>query len=932
MDHGLPEEIMEGDEVERQNNWSEREWTDDYEDPNRPGVSQNPNILAMQMEQFDVTDADLQPSTSDMSDLSECHPTLGDEYPRVKECLYIKWVEDEGSEEAPGWYFGTVESITDDGNFLILYADNATEVLDLTKVEFVLAKPGGKFFLQVEPKVYKPRRKKKPKNNAMKPRKSAVKRSPKKQAPLQVVEEEEEEEEEDEGVAEGDGLEDTEESSRDIIRKVLRQYEEQQASLDPDHHEEDIREEAHEDDDMGSDTEHIAMEQRRGPQEQDANMIIEEEEEEEEEDIVDEDQELQHEPQPMVSNEDHVEQPDEPEVPVRYIESGNIIIPSNIAARHPQSQIILVQRGPNGELEEVTQTQELQAEEVPEEPPLPVATIIEETTQVNGVEGHIEEEHEYEVEEEQPEQELEGDDSATEIVYPDDEEEEASDEEGEDRHASIEIHDKMRPVYVRRSNATEVVVDRNGNQVLQRGNVQLVRRMDTEEYMPPHSSEQVERYDGRIISSEQMMMSNRTQFSGRDEASRRGGRGGYDEQGSQPMQQRDVENYNQIGYQDDEHADDLERLQGRLITEDAMNMLDHDKGEGEDDDYSGDDEQDPRMPRRRGKYVRKTPEELDQVPRPWQCEFCPRAFPNKYHLQIHLRTHTGEKPYRCTECDMAFSHSSNLCSHIRTHNGIKPYKCKHCGKEFGRSNNMKAHTRIHTGEKPFECRFCGKAFRFGNHLTIHERSHTGERPYKCTYCDRAFRNSSNLRTHERLHTDERPYRCRYCDRAFSGSGNLHAHERVHTGERPFQCDVCSKAFSQSSTLRIHQRIHTGDKRYQCSLCGRRFIQSNHLKTHLRRMHHIDDSLPSIRTMHKADPYGMQSLNPNHYRVVTKQEPDDMDHYDREMQKPTMLKAPKQDRMDTLRPSPLIVDDDVRAKTWGPGSPLLHGDVENHRNH
>ena len=27
-------------------------------------------------------------------------------------------------------------------------------------------------------------------------------------------------------------------------------------------------------------------------------------------------------------------------------------------------------------------------------------------------------------------------------------------------------------------------------------------------------------------------------------------------------------------------------------------------GEGEDDDYSGDDEQDPRMPRRRGKYVR----------------------------------------------------------------------------------------------------------------------------------------------------------------------------------------------------------------------------------------------------------------------------------------------------------------------------------------
>ena len=40
----------------------------------------------------------------------------------------------------------------------------------------------------------------------------------------------------------------------------------------------------------------------------------------------------------------------------------------------------------------------------------------------------------------------------------------------------------------------------------------------------------------------------------------------------------DVENYQQIDYQDDEHADDLERLQGRLITEDSMNMLD-DKGD-----------------------------------------------------------------------------------------------------------------------------------------------------------------------------------------------------------------------------------------------------------------------------------------------------------------------------------------------------------------
>ena len=37
----------------------------------------------------------------------------------------------------------------------------------------------------------------------------------------------------------------------------------------------------------------------------------------------------------------------------------------------------------------------------------------------------------------------------------------------------------------------------------------------------------------------------------------------------------------------------------------------------------------------------------------------------------------------------------------------------------------------------------------------------------------------------------------------------------------------------------------------------------------------------------------------------------------------MLKVGKQERVDSMRPSPLVVDDDVRAKTWGPGSPLLH---------
>ena len=46
----------------------------------------------------------------------------------------MQWIEEEESEEAPGWYFGKVESIAD-GLHCIVYSDQATERIDLTKVK-----------------------------------------------------------------------------------------------------------------------------------------------------------------------------------------------------------------------------------------------------------------------------------------------------------------------------------------------------------------------------------------------------------------------------------------------------------------------------------------------------------------------------------------------------------------------------------------------------------------------------------------------------------------------------------------------------------------------------------------------------------------------------------------------------------------------------
>uniref|UniRef100_A0AAQ5ZET1 C2H2-type domain-containing protein n=1 Tax=Amphiprion ocellaris TaxID=80972 RepID=A0AAQ5ZET1_AMPOC len=131
---------------------------------------------------------------------------------------------------------------------------------------------------------------------------------------------------------------------------------------------------------------------------------------------------------------------------------------------------------------------------------------------------------------------------------------------------------------------------------------------------------------------------------------------------------------------------------------------------------------------------------------------------------------------------------------------------------------LQVHERSHTGDKPypFKCPVegCGRSFTTSNIRKVHIRTHTGERPYYCSEpsCGRSFASATNYKNHMRIHTGEKPYVCTVpgCEKRFTEYSSLYKHHVVHTPCKPYNCNHCGKTYKQISTLAMHKRTAHND--------------------------------------------------------------------------------------------------------------------------
>ncbi|CAN2389857.1 inner cell mass cell proliferation [Pristimantis euphronides] len=273
-----------------------------------------------------------------------------------------------------------------------------------------------------------------------------------------------------------------------------------------------------------------------------------------------------------------------------------------------------------------------------------------------------------------------------------------------------------------------------------------------------------------------------------------------------------------------------------------------------------------------------------------KCKFCGKVFGNDSALQIHLRSHTGERPYKCNICGNRFTTKGNLKVHFQRHREkyphirMNPYPVPEhldnipttSGIPYGMSvpldesnvildakpgvtslpnaglnlsgigDSSVAILPINLQSKPSPGSE-GESVASG---VVGHESGTDQSLNSPSASGSSEQGSETSKLQQLVENIDKSgsdqNECLVCHRILSCPSSLKMHYRTHTGERPFKCKVCGRAFSTKSNLKTHHGVHRANTlskvQHSCPICQKKFTNAVVLQQHIRM--HMGGQIPN----------------------------------------------------------------------------------------
>ena len=274
-----------------------------------------------------------------------------------------------------------------------------------------------------------------------------------------------------------------------------------------------------------------------------------------------------------------------------------------------------------------------------------------------------------------------------------------------------------------------------------------------------------------------------------------------------------------------------------------------------------------------------------------KCKFCGKVFGNDSALQIHLRSHTGERPFKCNICGNRFTTKGNLKVHFTRHKDkyphikMNPYPVPEhldniptsSGIPYGMSLPIEESNFVDgkQGERPpvsgFQSSGLSSGYKpfgmsaepysqrppssgsdgtsihsnmFQQEMGMEQSQESSETLVGLQHMNGRGLSSDGLSTAKlqqmvdglEKRTND-PNECVICNRILSCQSSLKMHYRTHTGERPYKCKICGRAFSTKGNLKAHYGVHRSNTplkmQHSCPICQKKFTNAVVLQQHIR---------------------------------------------------------------------------------------------------